>query len=272
MRSPERFLLVAAVMALLGAASAESVEDWIRQGNEAFYQRQLEEALEAYERGEDLSQDPGLIAYNKGVVHFHLGHFREAELHFRRCLEDAAGVRRAQALYGLGNSLVAQGRDRDVRALKGAIRCYQLCREQDDATSALRERAAHNLEVARLLLAQALANPAPPQGSDTEKPKQNGNGDSESPNGNGKGDDEPGGSDPSQGPKYLTDADINKAKSQGKLPVRGNPPVIPDDGKLVPIPVEDTTAYLEQLVQRLQQEYRQSQSNNSGPVPGVKDW
>src|SRR5262245_25905419 len=79
---------------LLGAAPAAGVEELLRKGNEAFHNRQFQEALDYYEKAAERSSDPGLAAYNQAVAHYQLGHFRQAELHFRRTLEDAAGSRR----------------------------------------------------------------------------------------------------------------------------------------------------------------------------------
>src|SRR5262249_11514153 len=122
---------------LLAAAPGATPEQEVRQGNAAFTQEEYAAAVECYTRAEDGTDDPGLVAYNKAAALYHLAasvdrsrgtaQFREAELHYRRSLEDATGARRAGALYGLGNSLVQQGDAPGTRGLKEAIRCYEQC-------------------------------------------------------------------------------------------------------------------------------------------------
>src|SRR5262249_1686894 len=109
--------MVIAVLALLGAGPAADPEGLVRQGNAAFARRDSAAALDRYTRAEDRIVDPGLVAFNKATAFFRVGAateeparraglYREAELHYRRALEDAAGQRQLGALYGLGTSLV----------------------------------------------------------------------------------------------------------------------------------------------------------------------
>jgi tetratricopeptide (TPR) repeat protein len=258
---------------LVGAVPAGNVEELVRKGNEAMHNKQYQDALDWYQKAGERSTDPGLLAYNQGIAHYHLGHFREAELLFRRCLEDAAGARRAQALYGLGNSLLMQAGKADVALLKDAIKCYQLCRQQPELPGELLAGTNHNLELARLLLAQALLEaqqPPPNDGPEPPNNKNNGQEPSDDPKGPGMKDGSD--TDPNKGSMQSTEPLDPLAQSKGKIPQRGKPPVIPDDDKLVPMPAEDTAAYLQQLTDRIMQETQQALSGKTGPLPGVKDW
>src|SRR5262249_32613746 len=95
--------------------------------------------------------DPGLAAFNKAAALYQAGLYRDAELAYRCCLEDASGARRTFALYGLGTALVQQGRERGAEVLREAIRAFQACLRQPDLSAELADDARHNLELAKLL-------------------------------------------------------------------------------------------------------------------------
>lgn len=267
------WFILAAVL-LLGAAPAVEVAEALRKGNEAFHQQQYKEALEWYQKAEERSIDPGLVAYNQAVAFYQLGQFREAELHFRRCLEDATGPRAAQALYGLGNSLLLTAGPSDVQALQSAIKCYQQCRQRQDLPTDLHEPANQNLELARLLLVQALVEAAkkPPESGGNDKPKNPPGGSEPSPNPDGPNPTQPDPLDPSKGQAQVVDNLDPNSLGKATVPQRGKPPVIPDDSKLIPIPAEDTAAYLQQVAERIWQDSQQARQGKTNPVQGVKDW
>lgn len=257
---------------LIAAAPGQPAEEFLRLGNEAFQNQQYKEALDWYEKAVERSLDPGLVAYNQAVAFYHTGQFREAELHFRRSIEDADGARRSQALYGMGNSLLMQANKIDASLLRKAIKCYQVCRKDKDITQELRAQVDHNLELARLLLIDALANaPNNPQSPDGPDPKKN-----TQPGANGKGggtdSTDPDKFDPTKSPPQIGEGNGSKNQSKQKIPVPGNPPVLLDDDKLMNIPAEDLAAYLNQLTERIWQQSQQAQAGNNGPLPGVKDW
>src|SRR5262245_43565913 len=87
-------------LTLVSAAPGPDVEDLVRQGNEAFAQKDYAAAVKFYEQAEERTPDPGLVAFNKAAALFRLERYREAELSYQRCLEDgeAPETRRARAL------------------------------------------------------------------------------------------------------------------------------------------------------------------------------
>src|SRR5262249_34994376 len=156
-------------------------EDYVRQGNAAFDGAEYQAAVDLYARAEERTTDPGMVAFNKAAAQYRLAAqpdndrrraalYREAEQSYRRCLEDADGLRQAQALYGLGNSLLQQGGERGADVLREAVRCYERCLAHPDVAAVpdLADDARFNLELAKLLLLQAPAgNPNKPNDPNT---------------------------------------------------------------------------------------------------------
>ena len=79
---------------MTNAAPAANPDDLVRLGNAAFERGDYGSAVGCYEKAEALITDPGLVAFNKGASLYRLDRYREAELHYRRCLSDATGPRR----------------------------------------------------------------------------------------------------------------------------------------------------------------------------------
>jgi Ca-activated chloride channel family protein len=260
-------------LALLAVAAAPAAQDLVRQGNAAYDAEQFEEAVEEYGRAEERTTDPGLVAFNKAAALYRLGRYREAELHYRRCLDDATGPRRARALYDLGNCLLQQARDRDLRLLEQSVACYRTCRGAAGASPALRADAAHNLELARLLWLKARASGAEESprseddpGENSHKPEDAGKAGSE-----GAGDpDDPQGGQP--GKEKQGAEDMPGAERKVPTPGRGTLPTLPDSDELVPLPPDDTAAYLERLAERIRRERREHWRAAAPAVPNVKDW
>src|SRR3954471_8216204 len=146
------FIGIAAALALVSASPAPTPDDFIRDGNTAAEQGRWENALAFYDRAEERGTDPGMIAFNKATAYYRLNDYRRAESHFRMALDDAAipAERRAKALYNLGDCLVKQAGEKDLRLLRDAIRCYELCLDAA-ADEGLRRDAEYNLELAKLL-------------------------------------------------------------------------------------------------------------------------
>src|SRR5262249_56790841 len=103
-----------------GRARAVERDERVRWGTAAFGRQDYVAAVDLSTRAEDQTADPGLIAFNKAAALYRLAGqpeggprrlalYRDAELHYRRSLEDAARQRRLRALYGLGNRLLPQG-------------------------------------------------------------------------------------------------------------------------------------------------------------------
>src|SRR5262249_13606724 len=83
------------------AAAPEPPDDLVRQGNAAFERGEVTGAEGLYGKAEERAVDPGLVAFNKADALYQQEKYREAEVHFRRALGDAAipPERRHRALY-----------------------------------------------------------------------------------------------------------------------------------------------------------------------------
>jgi Ca-activated chloride channel family protein len=112
---------------LVGGDSLPTEARLIRQANDAFVAGEYERALALYTQAAASTDDPGLVALNKGAALYRLQRFAEAEQHFRRCLDDQESplLRRARCFYDLGNSLMQQEHKR--QRVEEAIRCYRAC-------------------------------------------------------------------------------------------------------------------------------------------------
>jgi len=154
-------------VALVSAAPLTRPDELLRRGNAAFRQDEHEAAVELYTRAEEWVTDPGLVAFNKAAALYRLGRFREAELHYRRCREDAAGARRAKLHYDLANCLVQRAGEHDAEALAEAIHLYDECRRDPNADASLTDDAQHNIEIAKLLRLRALTNKDNPDAKKT---------------------------------------------------------------------------------------------------------
>jgi tetratricopeptide (TPR) repeat protein len=276
--SPHRTLWLATLALLLvGAAPDDSMEDLVRQGNAAYARKDYSAAVDFYERAEERAVDPGLIAFNKAAALYRLGRYREAELCYRRCLEDgeAPDPRRLRALYDLGTSLLQLDDGKDFRALGVAVRCLRLCR-REAADPDLRERAGHNLELARLLFARAAADPensSPRQkqedddrkGAKQDDPDRGEHGDPTLE----KGSAERKGSallqDPNKGQQKALQT---KEATEGK----GNLKTLPDSDELNRLDPQDTAAHLEREAKRIRGDQREQRRSGVRILPNVKDW
>jgi Ca-activated chloride channel family protein len=270
--APGAVSAAALAVLLLAVAAGPPPEDRLRRGNGAFEAEHFDDAVEEYTRAEERATDPGLVAFNKAAALFRLGRYREAELHYRRCLDDATGSRRARALYDLGNCLLQQARDRDARLLEQAVACYRVCRRAPGADLPLRADAAHNLELARLLWLKARVNGAeesPRSDEDNGQAAQK-NQDEGGPSETGGDPNDPKGAQPGKGKQAAEDR--GGGERTMPTPGRGNLPTLPDADELVPLPPEDTAAYLDRLVERIRWERRKHWRTAVPAVPNVKDW
>jgi tetratricopeptide (TPR) repeat protein len=279
--------LALAIALLISAAPLASPEDLVRQGNLAFERGGFEEALLLYQQAEERGTDPGLIAFNEAAAYYHLKDYRRAESHFRMALDDGdmSLERRGRALYNLGNCLMQQAGETDVKTLRAAIGCYEraLRCELDDG---LRRDAAHNLELAKLLWNKArskLTDPPPPN---TEEPPENER--RPEPKKKTAGASEPGaGPDESgKGPKKQQGATAEKdpnGKATGKeepdqveqapskLPSHVR--VVPDTDVLVDLSPEEARRFLSDAEKRLRKERASNRTALAIPEkPSGRDW
>lgn len=274
--------IVIAIVAILlvSAGQSRSPDDSIRLANEALGRGDTDAAESLYQEAEERTSDPGLVAFNKGTLLFRRGDFRRAELHFRRALSDEAtpGHRRQRALYNLGNCLVREAGETEIKRLQSAIDCYELVLHET-SDEGLKLDAAHNLEVAKLLWAKARSRKPPSErDSDWDEPR-----DPTKPpfDPSGKQDIGDGGKD--NGPKTPdpgTKIEPRKGSENGAapkelpktIPGQGNLPVIPDsaDGKPTD---EDVRTALQRAADRLQKERQKlRQEAAQGERIRANDW
>ena len=260
-----RLVALAGLGLLLVAAGESPVTNWIREGNDAFGRGDWEAAESLYGQAEERSPDPGLVAFNKGAALYRRGDFRRAELCFRRTLGDAdiPAERRARALYNLGNCLVRQAGETDVKTLQTAIESYELAL-REAADEGVRADAQHNLEVAKLLWAKARARRPPGERDpDWEDQSQNPKRPPQGP----RPQEDPGPDGTGEGPKNpQTGAklELGKGPDAGTMPKEvekaapgaGNLPVLPDNGQVETLAPEDARAVLKKAAERLQRERR----------------
>jgi tetratricopeptide (TPR) repeat protein len=270
-REPAAVLAALLVLVLVGAGPAL---DLLRQANEAFEAGDYARAVELYRQAEQRATDPGLVAFNKAAALYRLEQYSEAAQHYRRCLDDAAGPRRARALYDLATCLVQAAKDKDARQLEEAVACFRECRKLVPEGSELFVNAGENLELARLLWAKARANPSqPPPGSENENPEQpeakDPRQDGSEPNGSAQA----GGSDRQELSKGQSDGGERPGEmNRQPTPGRGNLQTLPDTDELVPLPPEDAAAYLEQVAARIRHENQEHLRATTAAVAGVRDW
>jgi Ca-activated chloride channel family protein len=278
------FCLVA--VALMGAAPAGDPLDLVRQGNAAYDRQDYAAAVDRYTAAEERIADPGMVAFNEAAALYRLaglpeggarraGLYREAELHYRRSLEDAEGRRRAEALYGLGNSLLQQGRGAD--AYREAVRAYGQCLAEQSLPPDLAEDARHNLELAKLLLLQAKAAKKDEQDSSEENSDDPMKRPPQRPDST-----QPGATRQAFGTPSPNGDKVRAATQAGEQPVKTNDtpppgegtlPPVPDKDELVPMAPEDAAAHLEKAAARVLRESREHrQLSARPPSASVKDW
>jgi Ca-activated chloride channel family protein len=263
---------------LLGAVSLSEAEEFIRQGNAAFARGDFATAVDFYRAAEDGVTDPGLVAFNEATGLYHLGHYREAELHYRYARADATGLRLARLLYNLGNCLLQQAQDRDARRLKEAVGCFELCLQQQAADEVLVADARHNLELARLLWLKAKsrkesgAERTGEQENDNELPRNEQDANIRSDPARTAMLDKRG----KQGALAVAQPDPGATPTgtdQTPPPGKGNLPTLPDTDDLAPLSTEDAAEYLKQAATRILRE-RQDHLRQTVPTmpSSVKDW
>jgi Ca-activated chloride channel family protein len=269
-----RNAVIVALLAFLvvSALPLDSTEDLVREGNRLFEQGKFEQALARYSSAEELTTDPGLVAFNEGVVLYRLGRYRDALLHFRRSNEDAVGTRQARLLYNLANCLVHEANGRDKAKLREAIDCYDRSIAHDAAAAELRADATYNRELARTLL-EKKDSTQDTEEPITEKPEPKKPDKEQDP----AADMTPQGVEASGRPDHAeTPAAKGNAAptaSDQQAPGQGNLPPIPDQDDLVPLTREDALQYLGQAAARIGQEQKEYRISSRPKIPSaMKDW
>lgn len=282
MRSRRRLLLLLPLLAgLLAAAPRADVpaEELIRAGNAAVARGEFETADEWYTAAEEVSADPGLVAFNKATTLFHRERFADAERHYTRALDDADAppARRAAALYNRGVCLLKQG---GLQKLRTAIDSFDRCLALKPDDSTLTADARHNLELAKLLWAEARAKDAskplnndPPPDAPPEPrpplPRKDFNPFQEDPTTTAGGNEPAGRPHPVKGtPQGTPQGTDQKTAGKGHAPVIGKADQLPPDWD-----EQMVRTYLEALAVRVAKERSATAALTAPPErPSVKDW
>jgi tetratricopeptide (TPR) repeat protein len=273
------FVLILALVLAASPVSGESPDELIRRANAAFLHGDAEVAESLYKSAEERTGDPGLVAFNQAAALFQQGDYYAAEVHYARTLDDRACPpdRAAKAWFNRGTCLVRRGGAAAI--YRSAIACFDRCLDSNAADEPLKADARHNLELAKLLWAEANKKAAKPDNPnlptrEEEKPEP-----PQSPK-----------SDPGQ--ENNGEADTGKKETR-PAPAPGTNPVLKDGaegGNRVPADVpnpqalldentpqklseEETREYLRRTEQRLRDERRRMLRILYGPDrPGIRDW
>src|SRR5262249_58669213 len=134
-------------------------EALVRAGDNAYRRGDYGRAAELFERAGERATDPGLVAFNLAATKYqlalanedHVVLLREAEQLYSCCLRKG-DPRRARALYGLGNCLLARGGGAALEggALRAAADAYAQCLAEPGVASELAAGARRNPQRARL--------------------------------------------------------------------------------------------------------------------------
>jgi len=178
-RSTTRTMLYLAL--LLGAAlpcvsHAASARSLVAQGNQAYRDGKYAEALEAYEEaGVDLPESPQL-AFNRGAACYKSGDYAKAREHFEKgALKTRDLTLEARCTYNLGNCSFQEGERQKDSDLEKALAAYQASvRYYQEALKRAPQLtdAAHNIEVARLVMRDILDKLKKKQEEEKEKQKE----------------------------------------------------------------------------------------------------
>jgi Ca-activated chloride channel family protein len=265
----------ATAVVAVALVSATPPADWLRRGNDELAAGRPDAALAEFERAAERATDPGRVAFNEGVALFRLGRFREAELHFRRCLADATGGRRVRAFFNLGCSLLEESQGRMAVPLRAAVGCFEQALASVRPDDPLADDLRHNLELSKRLLATARATtPNQPD----ESPEEPHGVPPPSPQG-GPDDGNPTmGRDPGAGqtgpdgqplPKGNTDGGTRPQTTDNRPPGKGHLPPLPDEDVLTPLTPEDAKAHLQKAADRIEAE-RRAQLGRTAPAAATR--
>jgi tetratricopeptide (TPR) repeat protein len=273
-------IVVAIAAAALASAAPPPPDDLVRRGNSALRAGDPAVAARLYAAAEEHSPDPGLVAFNRAAALFEQGEYREAEVHYLRALDDKAAPpdRRAKALYNRGVCLVK--RASDLPALRAAVSCFEQALDSDVLDEPMRADARYNLELAKLLWAEARAklgakdtpNQLPPEEQPESKPPATG-----ADNGSEPGRDTEGpGTRPGLQPQAPTNAQAGGQAPQATdrtAPGHGTLPVLVDGPQSQKLSPEDARAHLAKVAERLDRDRRANARLLAGPErPHVPDY
>jgi Ca-activated chloride channel family protein len=265
-----RLILGMMVLLSIAAVSLPGPEAQIREGNQEFAAGNFQSALDDYGAAEERCIDPGMVAYDKAAALYAQGRYREAEVQYRCCAEDAVGLRRSHVLYGLANCLVLEGNGQDPERLRKAVRRYEECLGSSALSAELSDDAGHNLELARILLANANirgstrehqepeADADQPQRQDSMEEQRRERSETGHP------------ADASEFNQPSSDReDLQKMEAGDKKshPGKGDLPTLPDQDTLAPLTRDDALNHLQEARTRIDQERQEFRKTFAHPAP-----
>jgi tetratricopeptide (TPR) repeat protein len=275
-----RLALVALGILTVSASPVDEAGDWERRGNTAFDDGRFAQAVECYQKAEDVGDQPGRVAFNHGVALFQQGKYRDAERFFRCALEsEAPPGRKARALYNLGTCLINVAEGKDAERLAEAISCFHRCLNGGALPEDLLTDSRINLELAKLLWRRVRNGDSPPADHNPaenqdqpspDRPPESGLPDEAGqqrggPDGSGgrrlaPGQSGPGGAQPTP-------------TNQGPPPGAGHTQPIPDSEQAKPLPPNEARELIRLADERIRRERRALQRS---PAPGegknYPDW
>ena len=155
-----RALLALVMLAVSTPVLADSAGRLIRRGNDSFDRGDLDGAAEYYELASVKIPESPIVEFNLGNVEYMRGDFAAARDRFEEAALKARDLSlEAQALYNIGNCAFRQGQRQADSDLEKALEFFK---ESVEYYSASLEKelempdAAHNLEVARLVIKDLL--------------------------------------------------------------------------------------------------------------------
>jgi tetratricopeptide (TPR) repeat protein len=284
--------LLASCVALLMSAAApprdETPDDLIRRANDALRAGYADAADALYAAAEERATDPGLVAFDRAGVLFERKQYRDAERHYDRALADAAcpPERAAKAWYNRGTCLFNRGGT--LAVYRAAVACFENALDNPAADQEVKDRAPHNLELAKLrwLEEARKAKPDQPASPNNKIPPEEQNRlPQPEPDNKGGGTDPNSGTDPAEGgtaPKAGTQPNpvpeaigtaTPKPADRNVAGKNANLPVIEDKDEVQRLSPEDTRTYLQETAKRRKRELHALLETLYGPErPGVRDW
>ena len=265
------------LLALLATApgSPRGPDDLVRDGNSAAQRGEHDTAANCYSEAARFTTDPSLVAFDRGVLDLQRGRHRDAELHFLAALDDRVSppARRDAANYNLGLALLLRGGSAAI--YRAAVVANERCLAASPASATLAGDAAHNLELAKILLRESeirerqTTPPPPPETSPGQVARS---GPDATP--------EPG-TAPTPASSSSASATAGKPAPATGSPRptgqttagRGTLPVLPDAEECPPLSPADARALLQGHAARLTRNRAASVEPVTGPErPNARDW
>jgi Ca-activated chloride channel family protein len=152
--------VAAALLLAARQAGAESTAGLVSRGNKSYAKEQYDTAIEYYDKASVRSPESAIIAFNTGNAYFRKGDYARARELFGSATLNAKDLSlEAKAWYNTGNCAFREGErqvDSDLEKALGlfqeSVQLYTTALEKDPGLL----DAAHNIEVARLLIKDLL--------------------------------------------------------------------------------------------------------------------